>query len=414
VNRRSRFTAPGRLFLVLLAALAIEGQARVAEVLSRHLPAEPIVRRSDLLREQTKEIALMLDTTRAIRDALDPELGWRYKAGYSTSTDHLNAQGLRALHVYDSLPRPGVLRVAVFGDSFAYGNEVEDDNTWCSIVESTTNDIEVLNYGVGGYGLDQAFLRFQREGMKLRPDVVIIVFVPDDPPRVLNVYRRFMSAREWPLSKPRFALQRDGTLQLIPNPLPSRDALVELMRHPEEVRSLGSRDAWYSPTVYENPLYDHLATVRVASTVWRWFDRGFLDPNRLIRNGVFNEQSPAFPLEVAIITRFAAVVRGRGVTPIILLLPDKRSVKSVHDGNETVYEPLRSTLVRRGLTVWDGIDAFRSTEMSVDRLFAPYLHYSALGNGVLAQWLRQKLEPLGDARRTSWRSAMRATQSSGG
>jgi len=70
-------------------------------------------------------------------------------------------------------------------------------------LEARTDALNVLNYGIGGYGFDQAFLRFQREGIALRPDVVLIGFAPDDLGRLVNVYRRFISSRELPLAKPR-------------------------------------------------------------------------------------------------------------------------------------------------------------------------------------------------------------------
>ena len=89
-------------------------------------------------------------------------------------------------------PRRGLCVSLLFGDSFVYGNEVSDDDAWCAVLEASSDALEVLNYGVGGYGLDQAFLRFQREGMALHPDVVLIGFTPDDLGRVVNVYRRFI------------------------------------------------------------------------------------------------------------------------------------------------------------------------------------------------------------------------------
>ena len=382
------------LLLFALVVLLSEGQSYLFELASRHLGSEPIRRRSGLLREQSQRIAIMLDSTRPVRDVVDSELGWRYRAGYSTTTDHLNSQDLRSRHDYDRLPKPGVLRIAAFGDSFVYGNEVSDDDAWCSLLEAGADDLEVLNYGVGGYGLDQAFLRFQREGMALSPDVVLVAFVPDDLRRMLSVYPRFFSSLEWPLSKPRFVLRPDQTLALIPNPLPHREDLVRLMEHPTDVRALGRLDDWYPTAVYENPLYDKSASLRVEEAVWRRLRRRYFDRNRLFRGGVINEHSSAFALQVALFRAFSEAARARGTIPIMLMLPDRSSVERIRRGAPPVYAPLEETLARQGLTVWDGADAFRPARVSTDSLFAPFLHYSPLGNRVLARWLARRLQAL--------------------
>lgn len=400
----SRFRAAHLLAIAFMLVLVIELPARGAEALSRHLPGEPIRQRAAILREQSQEIAVMLDTTRHVRDVLDSLLGWTYKPGYATEHDHLNRQGLRALHEYATVARRGVFRVAAFGDSFVYGNEVGDGDAWCALLEASTDDLEVFNYGVGGYGLDQAFLRFEREGMTFRPDVVLIIFDPDDLRRIVNVYRRFISTQEWPLSKPRFQLKADGGLALVPNPLARREDFVRLMQHPEAVRSMGALDAWYPRAIYENPLYDHVAAVRVGTTLWRWLDRRFIDPDRLIRDGVFNARSSAFALQVAVLDSFAKAVRAAGPIPVVVLLPDPQSLASVRSGGVAVYAPLRDSLTRRGLTVWDAVDAFPSAR-SIGSLYAPYLHYSPLGNKLLAGWLGQQLEPLRMVRSASSHAA---------
>ena len=51
--------------------------------------------------------------------------------------------------------------VYVFGDSFAHADEVEDDQAWSFILQSLLG-CNVANYGVGGYGSDQAFLMLDR------------------------------------------------------------------------------------------------------------------------------------------------------------------------------------------------------------------------------------------------------------
>ena len=62
------------------------------------------------------------------------------------------------------VPPPGSLRIAAFGDSFTHGDEVPNEDTWQEILMRAHPDVEAMNFGVGAYGLDQAFLHYQRDG----------------------------------------------------------------------------------------------------------------------------------------------------------------------------------------------------------------------------------------------------------
>ena len=42
---------------------------------------------------------------------------------------------------------------------------------------------------------------------------------------------------------------------------------MRLMEHPTDVRALGRLDDWYPTAVYENPLYDKSASLRVEEAV---------------------------------------------------------------------------------------------------------------------------------------------------
>lgn len=389
--------------MLLLVAATVEVGAYAVEFASRRVFGEPIRRRSVILREQTERIAILLDSTRDSRQVLDSALGWRYRPGFASASDHLTMQGLRGNREYDSVPPVGSIRVAAFGDSFVYGNEVSDDDAWCAMLERRSNDLEVLNYGVGGYGLDQAFLRFQNEGMALRPDVVLIGFAPDDLRRIVNVYRRFVSSLEWPLAKPRFVLQEDGRLMHVPNPLPRAADYRRLMDHPLAVRELGEFDAWYPSTIYEHPLYDVLASIRVTHAVWRRLSWRLWDPDRLLKGGVFNPRSSAFVLQVAVLRAFTTAVRDSGAVPAVVLLPDRASVESVRRDGEPVYAPLRDALREHDVPIWDAASAFHAAPGATTTLFAAGGHYSPAGNEVLAAWLARRLDSL----RAHWPSLRR-------
>ena len=119
----------------------------------------------------------------------DPDLGWTIRPNGSSSDGlyHSNADGVRtgADRARAPLePRPGVLRVAVFGDSFAFGADVGFEEAWPTVVGARLREggraVEVLNYGVGGYAIDQAYLRYRKQGRRYAPDIVVFAFQPSD------------------------------------------------------------------------------------------------------------------------------------------------------------------------------------------------------------------------------------------
>src|SRR5688572_7785806 len=76
----------------------------------------------------------------------------------------------------DAFPR---LCAAAFGDSFTYGDEVGDGETWPHYLSMATH-CEVRNFGFSAYAADQAVLRYERE----RPSTgVVFLGVSDEMPR---------------------------------------------------------------------------------------------------------------------------------------------------------------------------------------------------------------------------------------
>jgi hypothetical protein len=117
----------------------------------------------------------------------DPELGWVSKP--KVSMDHMfgngtsvrtNSRGFR--NVDDTAPAVPAGRYRVFcsGDSFTFGDGVDNDRTWCQQLNARDPRIEPVNLGVGGYGADQAYLRFLRDTRDLQYQAHVFAFIPDD------------------------------------------------------------------------------------------------------------------------------------------------------------------------------------------------------------------------------------------
>ncbi len=324
---------------------------------------------------------------------LDTVLGWRYTVGYRLGFHHLNAQNLRSAREYDTVSSPGVLRVAAFGDSFVYGSELPEEDAWAGQIEARFPAIEVLNYGVRGYGDDQAYLRYRLEGHALHPQVVVLGFIPDDLNRLVSVYRQFWTTQVPAFTKPRLLVGPGDSLRVVPPPIRREADYRRYLGRPRDIRDLGTLDTWYEPAVYEDPLYDWSATVRLATAAWIRLKRGSLDPGRLVRRGIFNDRSEAYRLQLRVCEAFAREARAHGEVPVVLLLPDDRSVTRIRAGGVPVYAPLRADLARLAVPVLDVGDAFRDQPAAVkqEEWFQQGGHYSRAGSEVVARWLGPRL-----------------------
>jgi hypothetical protein len=178
-------------------------------------------------------------------DAYHPRYGWTNQPGYRSDARipfrvTINAQGLRAPRDYAAQPPEGVQRIAFFGDSMAFGEEVDDGETVPAFLERELAGSEVLNFGVHGYGLGQMLLRMEDEALRYQPDrIVLMLMLPED----LNRDRRphFVHA------KPVFRAP-DGELVVGNLPVPIASGQPWLYRHSFAAAWLFARQqVWEAP-----------------------------------------------------------------------------------------------------------------------------------------------------------------------
>ena len=138
-----------------------------------------------------------------------------------------NSKGIRGTTEYAYIRQPGSLRIVALGDSFTFGDEVSDDETYSSYLADMLPNTDVLNLGVSGYGHDQMLLYFQEEGAKYHADVVILGYVSFDADRNRHSFDS--------LEKPKFELSNGG-LRLTNEPVPTPAEVMA--REPYRLKSL--------------------------------------------------------------------------------------------------------------------------------------------------------------------------------
>lgn len=106
-----------------------------------------------------------------LRFSLDEDLLYRLAPD---PLHHINPDGFR-----DSKPTTNGGRTAVVvGDSFPMGLAVSPDETFPKQLQALVPDRQVYNMGVQGYGPDQELISFERFGVPLAPDVIIVSLYP--------------------------------------------------------------------------------------------------------------------------------------------------------------------------------------------------------------------------------------------
>ncbi len=143
----------------------------------------------------------------------DPELGHVPRSGYSAAGTTIEADGLRRTSSEKEGEQVAGAPILAVGDSFTYGDEVNDGQTWPAQLQLLTGR-RVLNAGVSGYGFDQIVLRAEQLAAKYKPAVIVISFIADD-------IRRTEMRRLWSADKPYFVID-DGKLLLRGVPVPPR------------------------------------------------------------------------------------------------------------------------------------------------------------------------------------------------
>jgi len=156
----------------------------------------------------------------------DSLLGWRKIPNFSglrvteeyQVLEKFNSKSIRGPeYSYDK--EEGSLRILILGDSFVEGYTVPFESLFSETMERELKQAgvsaQVINMGTGGYSTDQELLRFEQEGVKYHPDIVVLMVYSNDIwYNAQNIY--------WIGPKPMFIIEDDELrLTNVPVPLPS-------------------------------------------------------------------------------------------------------------------------------------------------------------------------------------------------
>jgi len=297
----------------------------------------------------------------------DSQLGWvnipnvyirdMYGPGVYLRT---NSQGFRNDSEFQTQIPPGKLRLICSGDSFTLGYGVSNGDTWCQDLVSLDSRFETVNMGQGGYGLDQAYLWYARDGIALDHDVQIFAFIGTDLTRMVSV-----TFNGYP--KPTLGL-RDSQLVVQNVPVPQLGPSTRFVQQFDRLRELRSI-ILLQRILFRKP------------AAWS--------------NGGPGGSPVVLAIAETIFDRLADLNRKKNSKLIVLFLPTQGEYRN---GLPSHVEQIKSKVIAKGIMWIDLVDDFRKLPPTrAERLFigedalSGYRtaagHYTVEGNRYVAEIL---------------------------
>ena len=345
----------------------------------RHLDYEPV----DTISTKHQEFLNGLIEKKTNYNSYSPTLGWTIKNNGSSGLYKANSSAIRSDREYSIAPPPGVRRVSTFGDSFTHCDDVGNHDTWQAVMEGYDSSLEVLNFGVGAFGLDQAYLRYLEEGRQYQSGIVLIGFMSENVKRNVNTYRPFYFPKTGlPLAKPRFLLEGES-LSFVPNPLKSLHDYKMLLLYPRDVLSqMGANDYFYKRR-YTSNAFDWSPTIKLVTILIQSSRKSLPGDEDIILNGYYNENSEAFRVTTKIFDEFYSTAINNQSVPIVLVFPNRDDLIRKRRNKYKIYSTLLAYFDSVGYRYIDLIEAFGNVD--VEDLFAG--HYTPLANELIARYI---------------------------
>lgn len=303
----------------------------------------------------------------------DPELGWapspnvsgiHRRDGFAVFVEQ-NQFGLRGPKTQQREKTNSKRRILILGDSYVWGYGVDQDKVFTEPAVHGS-DMELINFGVSGYGTDQAYLWYQREGIFFDVDEVVLAFTP------YNDVENNLSARQYGHDKPYFTLEHQ-----------------ELTLHAQQLK--------------ENPVQTAINTIWAQSRVinllftahrtfqnWLVLKRtkgGTATPGSgpLSPNTVSDRDREGLALTMAIITKLRDAVLSAGAKFSVTFIPYKPHILHRVSYNHPLVPLLAKELLETGIPYYEPYFLFLKESGSKNLFNLIDNHFSPEGHAVFGQ-----------------------------
>ena len=361
-----------------------------------------------------------------IKHGYDPELGWvrkpdtehPEKGRHGETSYHIDGVGSRCNPGHEHLDP----KISCFGDSFTFCRQVNDNETWPWHLSEIAG-VGVLNFAVGNYGIDQGYLRMERETEKIKTDIVILGVVPSTIVRILCVWKHYNEFGNTFGFKPRFDI-KDGKFILIKNIIDAESKFNEYEKYLDEIQD---KDYFYLtkfrdemvrfPYLFHTlrkpfrnlPLIGALLFSKLYAKDSPMGERikdyclmKIMNINKILRYKLFQEEY-AQDIFMGIIEKFVNLAERKNFKPVFLFTPQKDVILFIKQ-KRNYYNPFIEKIKEKVFTI--DITEHILSAKNLDRLYSDDNvyggHYSKDGNKLVAdlihkalkenQYLKQRIE----------------------
>jgi hypothetical protein len=158
------------LFLAVVLAVGVEGLSSLGMIVHDARARMAVPARSNFRQADYDSLVGWV----GLRNLSIPN---NFDVGLSLTT---NADGMRIHRPTTPALAPGERRLICSGDSFTFGEGVADRDTFCADLEQELPGFRTLNMAQRGFGIDQAYLWYKRDGARYPHQVQVFAFIWHD------------------------------------------------------------------------------------------------------------------------------------------------------------------------------------------------------------------------------------------
>lgn len=294
--------------------------------------------------------------------------------------------------------------ISLYGDSFTYAAEVTAAEAWGDLLAKKMR-CGVNNYGVVGYGTDQAVLRHQLNVQDSAPVTILSVML-ENIVRNINQDRTLIYGAGIQL-KPRFTLQQSD-LVFVPVPNVGPQDFASYIDSPANLLHHEYFLPGHTHLSKRRIVFPYLWHVPASVLLYHRVSQGML--NR-IHGGppwyveLYDKAHPSRALELtaALANKFAIDAAHRQQKPLVLLIPTAREILYFLETDQWIQRTLVKEIRAYDIDVIDLgeplLNRFKRTSPDTDRLCEFFCtkpkilggHYTAAGNKLLAETVAEVL-----------------------
>jgi lysophospholipase L1-like esterase len=302
----------------------------------------------------------------------DPELGWAplqnitalHKRGDLSGLVHQNKYGLRGPDDMQLNKTDGKRRVLVLGDSYTWGYGVNQTELFSAPEVHGTND-EILNFGVSGYGTDQEYLFYQRDGTKFVADEVVVA---------LNSYNNVahnLAPNQYGYSKPYFTLENQ-----------------QLILHTEHIRNSTLRSI-SSSLNHHSRVWNLLREVRRVLGNLLERSRGIAEAREVVYRpeDVSERDRAGVDLTIAILKKLKDAASAQKADFYVIFIPYKPHIDKRVPYNNPLVPLIAAGLTHAGITYREPYPEFLKAALAGVHLFNDSNHFGPEGHALFAKFL---------------------------